>query len=148
MSSKKSPPEIKIDGKKEAALLLASLDEANRERILSDIAKTDPELAKTLRENLVDFSQVLALESVSLQKVLKGFPQDFIAKSVRGLDEKDELIFFSKLSDRQARAIKEERDSMGPQRLSDVKAAREKIIEKAKELESAGELSLRYQPKI
>ncbi len=148
MSSKKTPPEIKVDGKKEAALLLASLDEANRERILSDISKTDPELAKTLRESLVDFNQVLALESASLQKVIKEFPQDFIAKSVRGLTKDEENLFFSKLSERQARLIKEERDSMGPQRLSDVKAAREKIIEKAKALESAGEIVLRYQPKI
>jgi len=43
---------IAIDGKKEASLLLASLDSTQRERILSELRARDPSPAELLRKGL------------------------------------------------------------------------------------------------
>jgi flagellar motor switch protein FliG len=135
--------DIKIDGKKEASILLGSLDQDHRERILKEIAIQNPELATQLRKGLFNFNQVLALESLQLQKVIRSHPSNLIALALRGLDPELKKTVYSKLSERQARAMEEEIQSLGPQKLSDVKQAQEKIIEHARELHEKGEIQLR-----
>lgn len=139
---------IKIDGKKEASSLLLALDPDTRERILQGIAVKDPTLASTLRKGMIGFPGILALPSSILQKIIRSFPQGLIALSLRGLPTDQESLFFSKVPERQGRAILEERAAMGPQKLSDVKAARETLIAKALELHQSGEIDLFHQPRI
>ena len=135
--------DIKIDGKKEAALLLAALDEAHRERILQEIAVQNPELAIQLRKGLYNFEQVLALETLEIQKVIRAHPPQLFALALRGLDSDTKKTLFTKLSERQARAMEEEIQSIGPRKLTDVKQAQEKIIEHARELHEKGEIHLK-----
>ncbi len=134
--------DIKIDGKKEAALLLSALDSEHREKILLGIAAQDPELAIKLRKGLFNFNQVLALESIELQKVIRAHPTSLFALSLRGLEPDLKTKLFSKLGERQARALEEEIQSIGPSKLSDVKLAQEKITEQARELHEKGEIHL------
>ena len=135
--------DIKVDGKKEASILLAGLSQDHRERILTEIAAQNPELAITLRKGLFNFSQILGLEPIELQKVMRAHPPSFFALALRGLDSDLKKNLFAKFSERQARAIEEEILSLGPQKLSDVKQAQEKIIEHARELHENGEIHLK-----
>ena len=135
--------DIKIDGKKEAALLLASLDGAHRERILKEVAAKDPELAALLRKGLFSFQQVLNLESVELQKVIRAQDPRLFALSLRGLDPDKKKDLFSKLSERHVRALEEDIQAIGPRKLSDVKLAQEKITEYAQALHEEGEIHLK-----
>ncbi len=135
--------DIKIDGKKEAALLLGALDSSHRERILQGIAQQNPELASQLRKGLFNFNQVLALESIELQKVIRAHPPQLFALALRGLDPELKKNLFSKLSERQARAVEDEIQAIGPSKLSDVKQAQEKIIAHAQELHEKGEIHLK-----
>ncbi len=134
---------IPIDGKKEAAELLASLDPMQRERILSEIAQRDPALAEHLRKGLFRFEQVLALEPIELQKVIRPLDQRLLALSLRGMTSEERSVLYSKIPERMARALDEENQSMGPQRMSDVKVARDKITEIAGVLHEKGEITLK-----
>ena len=135
--------DIKIDGKKEAALLLGSLDSDHRERLLQNIAAQNPELAAQLRKGLFSFNQVLNLESAELQKVIRSQPSSLFALALRGIDAELKKSLYSKLSERQARALDEEIESIGPRKLSDVKQAQEKIVEQAREFHEKGEINLK-----
>lgn len=132
----------KIDGKKQAAELLAGLDFEHRKRILDGIRKTDATLAAALEKGLYSFDQVLELDSVELQKVLQGLPQKLIALSVRGMDAGAKKTFLSKFSNRQAQLLEDEIQSLGLQRLSDVKQAQEKIAAHAGQLHEQGIIKL------
>jgi len=134
---------IEVDGKKEASLLLAGLDPQHRERILSEIAEKDPKLAATLRKGLYDFHQVLALEPLELSLAIRSFSSDFFALALRGIDAEQKKMLYSKLPERQSRAIEEEIQSIGPQKLSDVKQARETILANAVKLHEKGEVHLK-----
>jgi flagellar motor switch protein FliG len=142
MTKKKEQESIRIDGKKEASTLLASLDSKTRDRILTDIEKSDPTLALTLRKGMARFEHLLALDPISLLKVIQAFPNPLIALALRGLAPPQEEAFFSKLSIRQGNAIREERDAMGPQKMSDVDAAREKLLTQARSLHESGAITL------
>ncbi len=137
--------EVKIDGKKAAAELLAALDEPARERILSGIARSDPALAETLRNGMLTFGDVLRLEPIALQRLMREVPARVLALAIRGLEPSAENMLFSKFSERQGRALREEREAMGPQKLSEVNAAREKILDLARKLHAAGEIHLLLQ---
>ena len=78
--------EVKIDGKKAAAELLAALDEPARERILSGIARSDPALAETLRNGMLTFGDVLRLEPIALQRLMREVPARVLALAIRGLE--------------------------------------------------------------
>lgn len=130
--------DIKIDGKKEAALLLAGLDEGHREKILGEIAARDPALAEVLRKGLIQFETLLALDSMNFQTLMKSLPPRLLALSLRGLPEETLTAFYSKFSERFVNNLKEEISLLGPQKLSDVKAAREKMAEIAVNLKAQG----------
>jgi flagellar motor switch protein FliG len=140
--SKKPEDNIKIDGKKEAATLLAGLDRSTRDRILGDIAKKDPALAAQLKKGLLTFDRVIALDSLSLQKVIRSFTQDLVGLAFRGLTDPEKINVFSKMPERQAHAILDAMDSMGPRKMSDIKAAQDKLCEKAQALIDSGEMNL------
>ena len=139
---------IKIDGKKEASELLARLDPQARNRILAEISIKDPALAETLRKGLVSFDRILGLDSSGFQKVIRPVPLRILALAARGMSSAEESTFFSKLSERQGLALREEREALGPQKKSDVELARQKLAEIAQELHERGEINLFYQPKI
>ena len=142
MTKKKEQEAIRIDGKKEASSLLAALDSKTRDRILSEIEKSDPSLAHSLRKGMARFEHLLALDPASLAKVVQAFPNALIALAVRGLGDSEEELFFSKLSVRQGNAIREERSAMGPQKKTDVDAAREKLLTHARSLHENGTITL------
>jgi flagellar motor switch protein FliG len=134
---------IPVDGKKEASELLASLDPTQRERILSEIAIQNPDLAEQLRKGIFRFEQVLSLDPIELQKVIRPLDQRILALSLRGMTPEERSLLYSKIPERMARALDEENQSMGPQRMSDVKTAREKITEIAVVLHQKGEITLK-----
>jgi flagellar motor switch protein FliG len=132
----------KIDGKKEAADLLAMLDSASRERILNDIKKADPVLAATLQKGLYRFEQVLKLEPSELLKALQGLPSRLIALSMRGLEPELKKLLATKMSARQMQMLEDEVQALGPQKLSDVKQAQDKIAAHAGQLHEQGIIHL------
>ena len=141
MSKKKDEP-IPINGAKMASELLAGLDPPMRNRILGEILQKDPGLAEKLKKGLISFDRVIALDPVDLQKVLRSCPQNLVALSLRGLDEESKKTMFSKMTERQASALLEEMQLIGPQKQSDVLLAREKISETARTLGESGQIKL------
>lgn len=137
-----SRDDIKIDGKKEAAALLAGLDSEHRNRLLNEIRKKDPALAAHLEKGLYSFNQVLKLESLDLQKVLHGLPPRIIAMSLRGLDAELKKALYAKMSVRQSQLLEDELQTLGPQKLSDVKQAQDKIAAHAGQLHEQGVIKL------
>ncbi len=139
---------LKIDGKKEASELLARLDPQSRDRILGEISIKDPALAESLKRGLVSFQRILGLDSGTFQKIIRPMPIRTLALAARGMSPEEDASFFSKLSERQGLALREEREALGPQKKSDVDLARQKLAEIAQELHERGEINLFYQPKI
>ncbi len=132
----------KIDGKKQASELLAGLDSATRERILAEIEAQNPNLAAELKKGMFTLKQVFELAPADLAKVLKSVPQNLIALSLRGLSADLLALFFKGVSERQGQEIREEMTVLGPRKISDVKTAQDKIIEKAIEMGAKGEIEL------
>ena len=86
---------------------------------------------------------MLALDAPDLQKTIREIPAKVFALALRGLDAGAKTALFKKIPERQGRAIEEEILTLGPQKLSDVKRAREKLVETALDLHQKNEIKLK-----
>lgn len=70
-------------GFEQALEMLSGLDEKGRQRILADIQKKDPEMARALEENLVRFEDLQHLTPKMFQELLREIKMEDLALGLR-----------------------------------------------------------------
>ena len=77
-----------------------------------------------------------------MQTLLKGVEKDKLGLALKGASETLRDLFFSNMSERASKLLREEMESMGPVRLKDVDEAQMMMVNTAKELAAKGEIML------
>ena len=75
-----------------------------------------------------------------IQTLLRGVDKNDLAVSLKGASETIRDLFFSNMSERQGKILREDMDAMGPVRLRDVDEAQTGMVVRAKELADTGEI--------
>jgi len=130
----------KIDGFQSALEALRALDAKSQERILSDILKKDPEMAKKLKSNLVVFEDLLKVNPQGLMRLLSAVPDAKWVLALRGQDAAFLDTLLKPLATRRADLIKAAISHLGPQSVTRIEATQKEILAKALELEAQGKL--------
>ena len=73
---------------------------------------------------------------------MRGVEKTKLALAIKGASETLRDLFFSNLSERAGKILREDMDSMGPVRVSDVDEAQTAMVAVAKELADRGEIIL------
>ena len=131
-------------GPKAAAQVLNALPKNVSKSILATLKEQSPELEENVRKNMFTFEEFQRLDARTLQRILQEIDLQLLTISLKtaGDDLKDALL--ACISKRAAQNVREEIDFMGPVKLSEIEAARSKIIETARKLEADGEVDLEY----
>ena len=129
-------------GVKTAADLLNALDKNLSKSILVGLEERNPELGQAIRQKMFTFSDLIALDATSLQKVLREVDMRDLAVSLKGASETLRTKLLSCISKRAAETVNEEISFMGPTKLKEIEAAQARIIEAVRNLESEGEIDL------
>ena len=103
----------------------------------------DEKIAEQIKESMFVFEDILSLDDRSIQIILRDVPQDDLRLALKGVQENVKEIFFRNMSQRAAETLKEDLDASGPVKLRDVEAAQSRIVNVARQLDEAGEISLR-----
>ena len=114
--------------KKREAELLGSIEEAN------------PELAQRIRQLMFTFEDLMKLDNKSIQTLLKEVTSEELAIALKGASDAIKEKIFSNMSERASAMLKEDMESMGPVRLSEVEQMQTKIALTAKRLEAEGKI--------
>jgi len=130
----------KIDGFQSALEALRALDAKSQERILSDILKKDPEMAKKLKSNLVVFEDLLKVNPQGLMRLFSAVPDAKWVLALRGKDPAFMDTLMKPLATRRADLIKAAISHLGPQSVTRIEATQKEILAKALELEAQGKL--------
>ncbi|MGZ5280316.1 MAG: FliG C-terminal domain-containing protein [Pseudobdellovibrionaceae bacterium] len=130
----------KIDGFQSALEALRGLDSKSQERILSDILKKDPDMAKKLKANLVVFEDLLKVNPQGLLRLFTAVPDAKWVLALRGKDQVFLETLMKPLPTRKAELIKAAISHLGPQSMTRIEATQKEIISKALELEAQGKL--------
>jgi len=132
-----------FDGVGSVAEMLSHLDPVSRQRILKGMAEKDPRLTERVKDRIVLFEDLVTLEDLDFQRLLKEIPRPNLVVALRMASESFRQKLSANVSERAGKVLFEEVEGIGPQRRTDVEAAQRDIVELAKRLDSEGQITLR-----
>lgn len=130
----------KVGGVVAVAEALNSMEKATETRILSSIEEANPDLAENIRDLMFTFEDLIFVDPAGIQALLSEIPQNDLVIALKTTSDQVKDAIFQNMSKRQQSMIKEDLDSLGPTRVSEVEAAQQKIVKKARKLEEEGRI--------
>ena len=91
------------------------------------------------------FEDLSKLDPGSIQTLLRNVEKDKLGLALKGATDGLRDVFFSNMSERASKIMREDMESMGPVRLKDVDAAQMAMVQVAKDLAAKGEIMLAGQ---
>ena len=118
------------------------LDRNAEAQFLSALEERNRESAERIRALMFTFEDLAKLDPAGIQTLLRNFDKDKLGIAMKGASDTLRDLFFSNMSERAARILREDMEAMGPVRLRDVDEAQMGMVNTAKELAESGEILL------
>lgn len=112
-------------------------------QIVSELEKSQPELADEIKASLFTFEDIVTLSSTDVQKVLRDVNHDDLVMALKGVSDSLRSFVYQNVSSRAAESLKEDIEFLGPSRLSVVEEAQQKIVSVIRRLDDQGEIYIR-----
>lgn len=122
------------------AEIFNNLDRANEERFLSALESRNRDAAERIKALMFTFEDLKKLDPTAVQTLLRAIDKDRLAVALKGASEELRNLFFSNMSERAAKLLREDIEAMGPVRLRDVDEAQTYLVTTAKDLAAKGEI--------
>ena len=117
-----------------------SLDRNTEARFMDALEDRNPESADRVKSLMFTFEDLFRVDSQGIQVLLRNIDKDKLAIALKGASETIKELFFSNMSSRAGKIIKEDMEAMGPVRLRDVEEAQLYVVNATKELSNSGEI--------
>ncbi len=124
------------------AEIFNSLERSVESRIMGSLEETAPDAAERIRALMFTFEDLGGLDPASVQTIIRAADKEKLPIALKGATDTLRDLFFSNMSERAAKIMKEDMGAMGPVRLKDVEEAQQYIVNVAKDLEARGEIAL------
>ncbi len=118
------------------------LDRNTETRFLSALEDRNRDSAERIRALMFTFEDLGKLDPGGVQTLLRNVDKDKLALALKGASDTLRDLFFSNMSERAAKILREDMEAMGPVRLRDVDESQMEMVNKAKDLAEAGEIIL------
>lgn len=122
--------------------ILNQVDRTTEKNITEGLEREDAELAEKIKESMFVFEDIITLDDVSIQRILREVDAKDLALALKGCSEEVANVIFKNQSKRAAASLKEDMEFLGPVRLMDVEKAQQKIVGILRRLDEAGEIVL------
>jgi flagellar motor switch protein FliG len=120
--------------------ILNMVDRTTEKNITEGLEKENAELAEKIKESMFVFEDIITLDDVSIQRVLREVETKELALALKGCSEEVANAIYRNQSKRAAASLKEDMEFLGPVRLMDVEKAQQKIVAIIRRLDEAGEI--------
>ncbi|HEX6979952.1 MAG TPA: flagellar motor switch protein FliG [Alphaproteobacteria bacterium] len=117
-----------------------NLDRANENRFLAALEERNRDSAERIRALMFTFEDLGRLDPGAVQTLLRNVDKSKLAVALKGASEALRNLFFSNMSERAGKLLREEMEQMGPVRLRDVDEAQMYMVSVAKELAAKDEI--------
>lgn len=124
------------------AEIFNSLERSTENRFMTLLEERNRDAADKIKALMFTFEDLIRLDPGGVQTVLRTADKDRLGIALKGASETLKSLFFSDMSERAAKMLREDMAAMGPVRLSDVDEAQLEIINTAKQLAEQGEIIL------
>ncbi|MGX8717182.1 MAG: flagellar motor switch protein FliG [bacterium] len=129
-------------GPASVANLLNSLKKDQKKGLLENLEKKNTDLVKSIQKYLFTFEDLLTLKKEDVQKIIREIDTNDLVLALKGASKELMDLILKSMSKRAAESLKEELENLGPVKVKDVEAARDKVVAVVRQLESSGQLVL------
>lgn len=122
------------------AEIFNNFDRATEFRFMTALEERSRHSAERIKALMFTFEDLGKLDPTGVQTLLRNIEKAKLAIALKGASETLRDLFFSNMSERAGKILREDMDAMGPVRLKEVDEAQMEIVTKAKDLAATGEL--------
>lgn len=116
------------------------LDRSMESRFLTALEERNRDSAERIKALMFTFEDLSKLDPGGVQTLLRNVEKDKLAIALKGASEELRDLFFSNMSERAAKIMREDMQAKGPIRLRDVDEAQMYVVQLAKDLAANGEI--------
>ncbi len=142
LKGSKGPRALAIGGAEMMAEILTRLDKTTEGSIMAKLAERDPALAENIRALMFVFDDLVEVDDRGIQELLKEAGKEDLALALRGASPEVRDKILRNMSSRAAEMLKDDMESRGPVRLSEVERAQQTILKLCRKLEEEGRIVL------
>ncbi|ESQ76017.1 flagellar motor switch protein FliG [Asticcacaulis sp. AC402] len=135
----------KRDSHELMAEIFNNFDRQTESRFVAALEERNRESAERIRALMFVFEDLSKLDPGGVQTLLRAVEKDQLALALKGASDSLRDMFMSNMSERAAKIMRDDMDSMGPVRLKDVDASQMAMVQVAKDLAAKGEIMLAGQ---
>ena len=117
-----------------------NLDRNTENRFMTALEERNREAAERIKQLMFTFDDLVRLDAGGIQALLRQVEKDQLAMALKGASDDVKELFFSNMSERAGKMMREDMEAMGAVRLKDVDEAQSGVVITAKELADAGEI--------
>jgi flagellar motor switch protein FliG len=132
----------KRDSHELMADIFNNFDRQTEARFIGALESKSRESADRIKALMFVFEDLGKLDSGGIQTLLRAVDKNDLALALNGASDSLRTLFFSNMSERGGKLLKEDMAGMGPERLKDVDAAQTRMVAAAKDLSARGEIVL------
>jgi len=132
----------KRDSHEMMADIFNSFDRQTEARFIGALEERNREAAERIRALMFVFEDLAKLDPGGIQTLLRAVEKDSLGLALKGASEALRELFFSNMSERASKIMREDMETMGPVRLKDVDQAQMAMVQVAKDLAAKGEIML------
>jgi flagellar motor switch protein FliG len=131
-----------IGGIKTAAQIMNFMDSSQESALIDNIRKVDDALGGKIQDLMFVFGDLVEVDDRGMQEVLRAVPGEKLLLAMKGADEELKAKIFKNMSQRAAEMLKDDLESRGPVRLSEVEGAQKEILSMVRKMAEAGTIQL------
>ena len=132
----------KRDSHEMMADIFNSFDRQTETRFITALEERNREAAERIRALMFVFEDLSKMDPSGVQTLLRAVEKDQLGLALKGASDALRDMFFSNMSERAAKIMREDMETMGPVRLREVEQAQMSMVQVAKDLANKGEIVL------
>ncbi|KQY86498.1 MULTISPECIES: flagellar motor switch protein FliG [Roseateles] len=131
-----------LGGAKTAAEIINMMGSSVEASVLDYVREADADLAQRIMDNMFTFDDVNKIDDKGIQAVLKEVQSESLVVALKGASADLREKIFRNMSTRAAETLREDLDSRGPVRLSEVEAEQKEMLKIVRRLVDEGQIVL------
>ncbi|WP_447968376.1 flagellar motor switch protein FliG [Nitrospira sp. M1] len=133
---------VAVGGTGLVAEILNSVKRNVEGEIMAALEEKNAEIAEEIRSKMFVFEDLEDVDDRGMQEVLRDVSKEELILALKAVDEGLKEKFFKNMSSRAAESLKEDMDSRGPVKLSDVESAQQNILKIVQKMAAEGRVVL------
>ncbi len=131
-----------MGGVRHAADILNFVGAAAETAVIDNVREYDPDLAQKILDEMFVFDNLMEIDDRGIQTILREVQSDSLVVALKGAQEDMREKIFKNMSQRAAEMLREDLESRGPVRLSEVEAEQKEILKIVRRLAEEGQIML------